>query len=559
VPPGGVPFYLSKKAKNMFDKKYQFYPTPLELGLKMVEGLGQKLDQNGVTILEPGAGRGDLVNCIVTQVETEMKEKYRELLKDHPNWHLYYREEDKQKLIDRIHTCEIQPDLQNILTGKGYKVVAEDFLNYHPPFKYDFIFMNPPFRTADHHFMHAWELLAPGGQIIGLCNAQSYPGSKFSEIMEDNEGTSEMLLEAFKGAPRQADVTVLMLKVTKPAEERENLFDSLKFDEANYKKVGEDGEDLTPAKLDVIGNLVKQYNAAIDQYLEFKRAQRRINYLNSVLGFSSYRNDFDTGSTTSKGKDQQHFNDYCRELANAAWRTVFNLTKIESRMTQAVREQFEQKKKEVFHLAFTKENISKVLDQVIYFSKDILGQCVEDVFDELTKYTPENREAIEGFKTNSNFRVRKKMIIAHPVTMSIIGGDYEIRYNSRESIRDIDRAMCYLLGKKLQDIKTIVETVKKGNQDKQGESEFFFCRWFKKGTLHLEFKDQALRHRFNRFVAERRGWLHTEEERHYKRETEKSQKKTRKKPENTTKKPRKPRTTNKAGIEGGLDLFNQIF
>jgi hypothetical protein len=39
------------------------------------------------------------------------------------------------------------------------------------------------------------------------------------------------------------------------------------------------------------------------------------------------------------------------------------------------------------------------------------------------------------------------------------------------------------------------------------ESEFFICQMFKKGTLHITFKDEKLYLRFNRIAAEGRGWL----------------------------------------------------
>jgi hypothetical protein len=43
--------------------------------------------------------------------------------------------------------------------------------------------------------------------------------------------------------------------------------------------------------------------------------------------------------------------------------------------------------------------------------------------------------------------------------------------------------------------------------DSKCESEFFSLRFFKKGTLHLTFKDEQLWQRFNQFVARERGWL----------------------------------------------------
>jgi len=47
----------------------------------------------------------------------------------------------------------------------------------------------------------------------------------------------------------------------------------------------------------------------------------------------------------------------------------------------------------------------------------------------------------------------------------------------------------------------------KGLVDTQCESEFFTMRFFKKGSLHLTFKNEKLWETFNRVVAAERGWL----------------------------------------------------
>ncbi|MGL5766727.1 MAG: hypothetical protein ACRCX8_13910, partial [Sarcina sp.] len=70
----------------MFDKN--FYPTPYEIGLKMVSGL----NLIGMNILEPSAGKGDLLSVI------------------------------NQKSA-KIFCIEKSPELQSILREKKYPIL----------------------------------------------------------------------------------------------------------------------------------------------------------------------------------------------------------------------------------------------------------------------------------------------------------------------------------------------------------------------------------------------------------------------------------------------------
>jgi phospholipid N-methyltransferase len=79
----------------------EFFPTPKEVLRKMLSGVNFECK----TILDPSAGKGDIADYI----------------KDGSN----YRRRDTE-----IYCIEIEPELRHILHEKGYKVLAEDFLQY---------------------------------------------------------------------------------------------------------------------------------------------------------------------------------------------------------------------------------------------------------------------------------------------------------------------------------------------------------------------------------------------------------------------------------------------
>jgi len=70
-----------------------------------------------------------------------------------------------------------------------------------------------------------------------------------------------------------------------------------------------------------------------------------------------------------------------------------------------------------------------------------------------------------------------------------------------------------LTGQRLEEILSIVDALREAFKDRscrEAESTFFKMRFFKKGTLHLVFKDVDLHRELNRFVWAKKGWLREE-------------------------------------------------
>lgn len=118
-----------------------FFPTPEPLAVRMaalVPGTAKR-------ILEPSAGRGNIAQAIRFA---------------HP-----------QALIE---CCEYLPRFQEILREQGFTVVGDNFLSFHPDYRYDAVVMNPPF-TIDgdqfvyvSHILHAWDMVADNGILVAI-------------------------------------------------------------------------------------------------------------------------------------------------------------------------------------------------------------------------------------------------------------------------------------------------------------------------------------------------------------------------------------------------------
>jgi len=126
---------LADKTPDMNPKDFYRSPDALADELACVAGIAELLA--GARVLEPSAGTGALADAI-TRANPALA----------------------------IECCEAQRIQQRVLAGKGYQVVASDFLAYTPPSEgYAAIVMNPPFKDATAHFYHAWDCLADGGVL----------------------------------------------------------------------------------------------------------------------------------------------------------------------------------------------------------------------------------------------------------------------------------------------------------------------------------------------------------------------------------------------------------
>lgn len=519
----------------MFGK--QFYPTPDHLADEMVRpyfyGPLKRRD-----ILEPSAGSGALIEASVRCLEAWCQEqnnieekRFNDSTPDKrkSNYFYYYNEEKECKALrNQFETCEIDPDLSSMLSGKGINVVASDFLFFSTPKRYDLIIMNPPFKDGVKHVLRAWHMLKPDGELCALLNAQTYQASDTSNYkrlhaLVREYGSVEIKKKAFVDADRKTDVDVVLIKLKKKDDSKFGLFDDPKLEAIKEVKFEENAlaQSSEVATRDVIGTLLRQYEAACNQYIEYRRSCRIMSTVVNVFDFEGKKTEFIkvpfdySVSSDRKIKDVEEYNSFIAELTKAAWRTVFRLTGLEKRMTEKVRLEFEKSKSNALGLAFTRENIQNILMLIIENGDRILKQCVLDVFDEMTAYYPENRMAYEGWKTNDAYKVKQKVILPHAVECSF--GYFRLSYRAENGIiADIDKAMCFLLGERIDDVVTIRDAMRemadkvkahKGLVDTECESEFFHMRFFKKGSLHLKFKDEKLWERFNRFVAAERNWL----------------------------------------------------
>ena len=225
----------------------EFYPTPIHIVSKMLDGIDFKLVNS---VLEPSAGKGDICDRINDKLKYSRSG---------------YSYSDREKFIGDIDCIEINSNLQHILKGKGYRVVHDDFLTYETFKRYSLIVMNPPFSDGDKHLLKAIEMQEKGGQIVCLLNAETIKNTSTNsrkelfQKLQDYNADIQFIQDGFIDSERRTGVEIALIKVNIPkAEQKSYIFEQLKNEE-QYHEQNTEQRYYTLVHNDLIASITEQY------------------------------------------------------------------------------------------------------------------------------------------------------------------------------------------------------------------------------------------------------------------------------------------------------------
>ncbi len=469
-----------------------FYPTPRSLADKAVAMFSFKNCPHPY-VLDPEAGKGDLLDAVAK----------------HHRFDHYHK--------PNLYAIEIEPDLISILEGKGYPVIGRDFLEYTPTIHFTHVIMNPPFLQCERHLIHAWNILYEG-QIACILPKRVLEAKDATEItvcrlIEDYGQVHEVGRAYAHDAEQRMDDELIIVKLTKTANGSK-----LEWEVENDRAEPEfdDGPGGELALNGFVANLVSHYNASLDHYAEYNRARQQIlmyaapfQGVYSEDGDSKYERVNVVGSADRLGSPNARYNRFAELLTAAAWMKILDHPGFQSMLTKRAREMMAEFRARQRRVDFNEQNIKHMFEAVLAKKDELLMAAILDAFDNLTKYHEFNRVHVEGWKSNLAWMVARRVVFPFGVRFSF--GSFSVNYN--EELNDIDRALCVIAQVPYEKIQTVEGALQQQFQkdNKRGgvklESSFFEIRFYKKGTLHLFFKDEALWQKFNLTAARGRNWL----------------------------------------------------
>ena len=487
----------------MFDAS--FYPTPQALCRKLIAPLiktfsGSEYFAGGdKLILEPSAGKGDIVDFICSI-----------------NCDGYQRKGSARK----IYCIERDPSLQYILQGKEYKVIDSDFLSHKSTYPFDLIIANPPFSNGDEHFLKMWEVVKDGGEVYCILNAETVrnPYTEKRKLVSriiDQYGTTEFYDGEFMTTEteRKTAVDIVIVRVKKPEAVEPNEFSfSDTLHEAPIKDLAiltddDKSQESGLQRSNIVEALVRSYEMAKHNFSVVKQAEDKLVFYSQGLMYST--------DILKLYRESGGYVEFLDGFKMQAWQSILKRMNIERFFTSRVQKEFSKNKEQLGFMELTVANIAKVVDMLVQNRDEIMKQCVVDVFDGMTKYHEFNQMVVSGerWKTNKAYFVNKKVILPNYVQWD--GYRYQNNYYNDEAYSDIDKVMAYLSGDNYDKIGKIKDSlalkfgqIYKGETDlKETESQYFYIKFFKKGTVHLTFKREELWSRFNQTACEGKMWL----------------------------------------------------
>ena len=448
----------------------EFYPTPEDVINVMLDAC----PVNGKIVLEPSAGKGNIVTKLLEYGATE------------------------------VLACEIDPKLRAILGTTGARVIGNDFLTIQAETisHIDCIYMNPPFSNAIEHISHAFTIAPEGCTVVALFNHDNLKGSYRStsafKTLVDLHGYIVNLGDCFSSAERKTDVIVGMAVLRKPASSYEQEFEGF-FTEEDTEEQQYSG--IMPYNL--VRDIVNRYVNAVKLYDKQLELAVQMNQLTG--GF------FQQSASLSLSVDKVPTSraTYKKELQKSAWDWIFKKMDMQKFMTSKLKADLNKFVETQTQIPFTMRNIYKMLEVVIGTHGSRMDSAIVDVADSLTRHCHENRYNVEGWKSNSHYLINKLFIMPYVSEMTY-GGNVSIRYQADDRLLDFIKALNYITGSN-EPITYLAEVYyPEGNKKAWGTwlpyTKYFEVRVYKKGTAHIRFASEDVWGKCNQALAKALGY-----------------------------------------------------
>lgn len=534
-----------------------FYPTPPNVAEKLLEDIEWHRFRN---VLEPSAGKGNLVDSIaatwkdqryrsredtlsvdcieidpylrsIIQYEYggqrlgEIYSRVRELEESRKYNRTTYKYEYRNPSDAAEHReLEAERDKRKAVECR---IIHDNFLRFNSRKHYDLIVMNPPFSNGDEHLLHAIELQSRnGGAIRCVLNAETllnpYTNRRkvlMSKLTEMGADVS-YIDGAFSDGERKTDVRVAIVKIDIPAPETQEseIYERLKAAAEVEQVPADDVTDLAVA--DFLSEIVTRFNVEVDAGLALIREYHAMQpyLLRSLAKDDKYnkpilalRVDGDSEYTTL------NINRYLQLTRRKYWEALFTNKEFTGKLTSNLREKYQGMVDKMQNYDFTLFNIRQIYAEMNAEMLQGIQDTIVALFERMTKthsWYPECQKNIHyynGWKTNKAHKINNKVILPTYGMFSSYSWNRDKfdLYEAEKTISDIEKVFEYLDGNMSApvDLHGVLKAAHDNYQTKNIRCKFFDVTLYKKGTMHIKFRDQALLDRFNIYCSRKKNWL----------------------------------------------------
>ena len=519
----------------------EFYPTPPELVAKMLNH--EFIKGKHETILEPSAGKGDLIDFLLLTIEyLEYRDYCRYIYKNDlampyetvidgvinrfvlPDFKNGKRSEKYNEKVDCI---EADSNLCAILRSKEYRVYNDDFLAWDDDKHFDLIIMNPPFSNGDEHLLKAISIAEKtGSKIICLLNAETirnpYSNKRklLTNTLEKYNAEIEFVQNAFSNAERKTGVEVAIIHVEIPApfKEKSQIWEELEqsnveIDEPEFSNEIVSADDPLRMAVKLYKQELQAGKRLIEEYLALKP------YLTSTFE-NEETPSYMRGCllTLSSGKDGLDWNEYLYSLRYKYWYQLLHNPAFMNNLTSNLREEYYSMISEFANKDFSLKNIYAVKMDIISRTAKGIEDKIVSMFESLSyQYSMDaagNVHYFNGWKSNSAFKINKKVVI--PYVAAWEWGKLEYYHYSDRSVYkkldDLEKCLAFLqIGESEYvydiDLSHQLKVYQEQQITRKMQFRYFEVDVFKKGTMHIKFRDLDLLKRFNIYGCQHKGWL----------------------------------------------------
>ena len=188
-------------------------------------------------------------------------------------------------------------------------------------------------------------------------------------------------------------------------------------------------------------------------------------------------------------------NEIQKGLKQRAWRYIVDQTGMREVMTAKRVREFERQLESDEVPDITEDTVWQTLVSL----RDNIGMLLDEAVEEIYEWL---RPWNSMYKTNSEFRVGKKVVLEYCVDYQTWGDSWHVWFvHSKEgNIRSLDNVFSLLDGKGVVKYPgDLLTSIKDAIQRKEWicQTEYFDVKWFKKGTMHITMRRMDLVDKLN--------------------------------------------------------------